>query len=207
MNVIAIDCALEECQVAVLAGGEVRSRLSEAMARGQAERIAPMAREAMAQARLAFTDIDRIVATTGPGSFTGVRVGLAFARGLAVALSRPCVGVSTLEALALADGANGLRGALIGAAGACYGALYEDGAVLMPPRRFEDCEDAQSTFARAAEGRRMVVAGPGAGVLGAAGADIRIIAAPDPAALARLGASRDPRIAPPHPHYLRAALA
>mgnify|MGYP002626729361 CR=1 FL=1 len=65
-----------------------------------------------------LAEIDRIAVTTGPGSFTGVRVGLSFARALALALGIPCVGVSTLEALALAQERKGLRAALIETPGA-----------------------------------------------------------------------------------------
>ena len=70
------------------------------MTRGHQERIGVIARQAALEAGVAFADLDRIGVTVGPGSFTGLRVGLAFAKGLATALSIPCVGVTTLEAMA-----------------------------------------------------------------------------------------------------------
>jgi tRNA threonylcarbamoyladenosine biosynthesis protein TsaB len=204
--ILAIDCALGACQVALVRGDAVVSRLSEVMARGQAERIAPMAREAFAEAGLGFAEIDRVVATTGPGSFTGLRVGLAFARGLALALDKPIVGVSTLETLALEQGAQGLRGALIAAAGVIYGALYLDGAAVLAPQRIAP-EAVGESFASAAQGRPFPLRGPGVAAYAPALAAATECIAPDVVALARLGAAKDPALAPPHPLYLRAALA
>ncbi len=82
----------------------VRAHRCETMSRGQSGRLTPMVREAMQAADLRFDQIDRVVVTTGPGSFTGLRVGLSFARVMALAIGKPCLGVSTLEALALEDG-------------------------------------------------------------------------------------------------------
>ena len=100
MRVLALDTCLNACQAAVIRDGAPLAVLSETMSRGHQERLAPMVRDVMAQAGLGFGDLDLIAVTVGPGSFTGLRVGLAFAKGLALALGRPCVGVGTLEALA-----------------------------------------------------------------------------------------------------------
>src|SRR5437764_13852041 len=102
MRVLAIDTALEACAAAVLdtsASGLAASE-TRAMARGHAEALMPLIARVMAAARLEFTQIDRIAVTTGPGSFTGVRVGIAAARGIALAADKPAVGLSTLAAFA-----------------------------------------------------------------------------------------------------------
>lgn len=207
MIVLAIDSALDALGAALVDGESVRASMSEMMTRGQAERIAPAVRDVIAEAGLRPADIDRIVVTVGPGSFTGVRVGLAFARGFALALAKPCVGISTLEALALEEGAGGLRGGLIETPGALYIALYADASPALSPRRCER-DEAADLLASAANGAPFALRGPGAvahakQIAGASGVERP---APDPVALARLGAARDPAHAKPDPLYLRAAL-
>jgi tRNA threonylcarbamoyladenosine biosynthesis protein TsaB len=187
--VLGIDTALDACSVALVRGRETLAQISEPMTRGQAERLAPMVREVMVQAGVAYADIDRVAVTTGPGSFTGVRVGLSFARALALAISKPCIGVSTLEALALEDGEGGLRAALIETPGAAYVALYDDGAALIAPTGIE--HGAHSVQLEAAsQGRAFAQKGPGVTV--------------NVAGLARRAANLDSVLYPPDPTYLRA---
>jgi tRNA threonylcarbamoyladenosine biosynthesis protein TsaB len=99
VKILAADTALGACSVAVLDGARVLAHRFEAMERGHAEALAPMVGEAIRGSGIAFSDIDRLAVTTGPGTFTGQRVGLAFMRGLRVALKRPLVGITTLEAM------------------------------------------------------------------------------------------------------------
>ena len=102
MKILAVDTALGACSVALLRGEEVLAHIFEPMDRGHAERLAPMVDEAMKAAKTDFAALDRLAVTVGPGTFTGQRVGLAFMRGLRLALKRPLTGVTTLEAIAAA---------------------------------------------------------------------------------------------------------
>src|SRR5688500_10065550 len=101
MLVLAIDTALAACSAAVLdtARGIVASA-SEPMVRGQAEVLMPMVARVMREAGVDFEALDRVAVTVGPGSFTGLRVGIAAARGIALAAGKPAVGLSTLAAFA-----------------------------------------------------------------------------------------------------------
>jgi tRNA threonylcarbamoyladenosine biosynthesis protein TsaB len=102
MRVLAIDTALEACSAAVLdtALGAIVANESLPMPRGHAEALVPLIARVLDRAKLEFADLDRIAVTTGPGSFTGLRVGIAAARGLALAATKPAVGLSTLAAYA-----------------------------------------------------------------------------------------------------------
>lgn len=93
--VLAFDCSTQACSVAVVIDGVTRARKIMAATRGQAEILMPMIVDTLAEARIAWADIDLIGVTIGPGSFTGLRIGLAVARGLAVATGRPVAGVPT----------------------------------------------------------------------------------------------------------------
>lgn len=139
MILLALDTATESCSAAVSHNGEALARRFERLRRGQAERLVPMIEEVMAEARADYRALDGIAATVGPGSFTGVRVGLAAARGLALAAGVPLIGVSTLEAVAAAVPAAERHGrTVLAALDALRGRLYtqrfaSDGAPLSPP--------------------------------------------------------------------------
>ena len=162
MIVLALDTAVGACSVAVLADGQPPFAVSEPMLRGHQERLALMARETMAQAGLAFELLDRVAVTVGPGSFTGLRVGLAFAKGLGLALGRPVVGVGTLEALAASEtGADLTVAAIDPRRGQIYLQAFSGGHALMAP----DVLPLETAAARLAELRpvgRVVMVGSGA---------------------------------------------
>src|SRR6201992_361218 len=96
---LAVDTALGACSVALLQGDEIRAHVFEPMERGNAERRAPMVDAAMKSADVEFSALDRLAVTTGPGTFTGQRVGIAFMRALRIALHRPLIGITTLAAM------------------------------------------------------------------------------------------------------------
>jgi tRNA threonylcarbamoyl adenosine modification protein YeaZ len=102
MRVLAIDTALEACSAAVLDTGlgTIAAHESLPMVRGHAEALLPLIARVLDRAGLDFAQLDRIAVTTGPGSFTGLRVGIAAARGIALASAKPAVGLSTLAAFA-----------------------------------------------------------------------------------------------------------
>ncbi len=100
MNILAVDTALGACSAALLDDAGVLAHRFEPMDRGHAERLALMVDEIMREANVEFASLDRLAVTTGPGTFTGQRVGLAFMRGLRVALHRPLIGITTLAAMA-----------------------------------------------------------------------------------------------------------
>ena len=104
MNILALDTCFGACSVAAgrasTSGGGVLAHEFERRQTGHAEALMPMIERVMTQARFAFSDIDRIAVTTGPGSFTGMRIGIAAARALSLATGAPVVGLPTLDVMA-----------------------------------------------------------------------------------------------------------
>src|SRR6202040_1066102 len=140
MRVLAIDTALAACAAPVLDTDHgILASESLPMVRGHAEALIPLIARVMKQSDTAFRDLDRIAVTTGPGSFTGVRVGLAAARGFAVATGVPVVGVSTLAAYAAPYLAANGKSPVIAAIDARYEHVYlqvfgPGGQTLISPR-------------------------------------------------------------------------
>jgi len=97
---LAIDAAGRTCSAAVWSGGRLRASRLERLDRGQSERLLPLAALVMAEAGESFARLDAIAVTLGPGGFTGVRIGLAAAEGLALAWDLPILGLSSFAVAA-----------------------------------------------------------------------------------------------------------
>lgn len=206
MIILAIDTALETCSAAVLevgaAGERVRAARAEPMARGHQERLAPLVAETLAEAGVTASQLDRIGVTVGPGSFTGLRVGLAFAKGLGLALDRPVIGIGALEAMAA--GTSGFAAAVIDARREqVYVQPFRDGRPVAEPAALA-VEDAAAMLTAVDPAGPARLIGSGGALLQAAfpHAAVEDRRGADPVALARLAAAAAPR--PPRPIYLRA---
>ncbi|MET4635558.1 tRNA (adenosine(37)-N6)-threonylcarbamoyltransferase complex dimerization subunit type 1 TsaB [Kaistia defluvii] len=205
MTLLAIDTALENCSVGLSAGGAVFLR-AETIGKGHAERLMPEIAALLAEAGVAISAIQRIAVSVGPGSFTGLRVGIAAARGLALVYRVPVVGVGTL--LTHAALATSLRPpgnerpilALLPARGdELYGQLFS--AKLEPAG--EAVLASIGHFAALADESDADLAGAGAIRLERPDRVIHDRSAPDIATLLSLGASLDPADHPPKPLYLK----
>lgn len=204
MIVLALDTALGACSAAVSRGGDILAVRSEPMERGHQERLAPLVAETMAAAGLAFSAVDRLAVTVGPGSFTGLRVGLAFAKGLALALDRPCVGIGTLEALAAPPSPDFTAAVIDARRGRVYLQGFVDGSPAMAPDLL-DLAEASARLAELHPGGRARLVGPGAALLAGTlpGAVVETRAFPDVAVLAQLAGGRPAPSTLPRPLYLR----
>ena len=213
MLILAIDTALTACSVAVL-DAESESIVagdSVHMDRGHAEALIPLVEQVMRDGGLEFAQLDRFAVTVGPGSFTGLRVGLSAARGFGLVGRRPVVGITTLSALAAPYLAMDDSLPVVVAIDARHGHVFlqmfgNGGRTLVAPR-----------ISAARDAARAVAIGPvrlvGSGAMLVADAwppgeqlpiSVDEIAAPDVAWVARLGAAADPARAEPRPLYLRA---
>ena len=124
LTLLGFDTATTACSAALWAGGKVTAcRRIEGSGR-HAETLVPMLREVAAEGGIPFAGVDWFAVTVGPGSFTGIRIGLATARGLALALKRPLIGLSTLEVLAAGVPAAERDGPVLAALDAGRGRLY-----------------------------------------------------------------------------------
>jgi tRNA threonylcarbamoyladenosine biosynthesis protein TsaB len=142
-RVLAFDCSGASCSAALWVDGNCAAERFAAMERGQAEALMPQIRSVMAEAGLDFAALDAIATSVGPGSFTGVRLGLAAARGLALAAGLPLVALTSFEALLAgfpAERRAGLRVAIAidSRRGPVFAQLFEaDGSPAGPPESVE----------------------------------------------------------------------
>ena len=212
MRLLALDTALNACAACVFDTqlGLVSSE-SIAMERGHAEALVPLVHAVMARTE-GFALIDRIATTVGPGSFTGLRVAISAGRAFALSLRRPCVGVSTLAAIAaphiLEEDGQAVASVIDARHGQVYFQLFSARGRTMVDARCMPLREA----ARALGGGVVKIAGPAASMLydeaRAAGASCVVAGggtAPDIAWVAKLGLVADPAIALPRPYYLKPA--
>lgn len=208
MNILAVDTALGACSAALLEDDRVISRRWAAMERGHAEALAPMVNEVMREANLAFQALDRLAVTVGPGTFTGQRVGLAFMRGLRVALSRPLLGVTSLAAMAEQARTEASASCAAAIHDARRGEVYVEVLGAHFSARLLTFEDACSALSDLRG--KLILAGTAAARMGETlrTADVETqvsgIVAPDAVWVARLALGMEPGELPPRPLYLRA---
>ncbi|MGE6741913.1 tRNA (adenosine(37)-N6)-threonylcarbamoyltransferase complex dimerization subunit type 1 TsaB [Allorhizobium pseudoryzae] len=204
MKLLAIDTAGVDCSAAAFDAytNLVLAHVTERIGKGHAERLMAMIEEVLTSAGLELTDLDRVAVTIGPGSFTGIRVGVAAARGLALALKIPSVGVSTLEVMAAAFLRDQPGQAVLAAMDAKRDEIYAqafapDGTALTPPSivSLEDLQRLAATHAAEVTGTAAALLPGGASTGEPDRFDIETVA--------RIGAKANPDRSRPKPLYLR----
>lgn len=209
MRILALDTSRAACDLALIDGPDVLARHAEPLERGQDGVLALRVQALLAGAGMSLAQLDRVAVVTGPGSFTGTRIGVAFARGLGVALGVPVIGVSALHAAlpraVAGQGGDGLalvlRPAQVRAPDLTWwGQVFCHGV----PRSLPFEMDEATLAARFEDWEGVVVAPAGAGLPAGIGGH-RVTALHEPAlGAARAALTLDPLLAPPVPAYVRA---
>ena len=213
MKILAIDTALGAVSACVLDDEDVDAESVESivMERGHAEALAPLIDRVVSRVEGGFAALSRVAVTVGPGSFTGLRVGIAAARGVGIACDIPVVGVSTLAALAapliLEKSPDFVASAIDARHGNVFIAAFApDGRTVVEPHIATARE-----AARVLRAGRVRLVGSGAALVAreAANAGVSVEIddenpVPDIVFVARLGLLADPLLAPPRPLYLKA---
>src|SRR5436190_15836210 len=214
MLILAIDTALDACAAGVLDtdAGHLIARESLPMKRGHAEALMPLIARVIKQSRVGFAALDRIAVTTGPGSFTGLRVGLSAARGIGLAASKPVVGLTTLAAYAAPHIAQDDKTAIAVAIDARHQHVYlqifgPGGRTLIAPRIASIADAVRAAGANVP----VRIVGTGATMLSVAWPAreappvlVDESRAPDIVWVGRLAAAADENTSEPKPLYLRA---
>lgn len=211
MRILAIDTALDACAACVATdeSDDLLAEESMPLARGHAEALLPLIERVVARVEGGFASLGRVAVTVGPGSYTGLRVGLSAARAIGLATGIPVVGVTTLSALLAPQLAIHGEGLIVAAIDARHGAIYmqamsaADG-VAVPP-----CHVGLDRAVERVSGHSVIAVGSGARILAAAAhergvaIDVADTAPPQIAWIASLGLVADPDQALPRPLYLR----
>ena len=211
--ILALDTALGATAACLMEIGAVKPLAAESlpMERGHAEALIPLLDRLVARLPGGFDAIGRVAVTVGPGSFTGIRVGVSAARAIGLACRVPVVGVSTLQALAAPAIAGKASTPIVAAIDARHGSVYAqifapNGATVL-----EACHRPVAAVIEAAGNGPLRLVGSGAPMLAIEAwsrgrtADVESQAVmPDIALVARLGALADPEPGGPKPLYLKA---
>jgi len=209
VRILAIDTALDLCAACVAADDADAPLAAESlpMVRGHAEALLPLIERVIARVEGGFEAIDRIAVTVGPGSYTGLRVGLSAARAIGLATGKPVVGVGTLSALLAPLLAESGEGVIAAAIDARHGAVYVQ--ALGPSDGLAPAHLPVEIAAERLGSGPVVLTGSGAPLVAAAlaarGVSARVagLGAADITAVASLGLVADPAQALPRPLYLR----
>lgn len=211
--VLAIDTSLGACSACCLALGKTEPAAVESviMARGHAEALVPLVDRVVSRVGGGFGALRRVAVTVGPGSFTGIRVGVSAARAFGLACKVPVVGVSTLAALAAPSIAAAHRATIVAAIDAHHGNIYLQSFAPDGETRMAACVLSVPEALRALGRGPLRLIGSGAPLLAieawSQGLDAEVderTVAPDIAYVARLGLLADAARALPRPFYLKA---
>ncbi|MGE0665386.1 MAG: tRNA (adenosine(37)-N6)-threonylcarbamoyltransferase complex dimerization subunit type 1 TsaB [Sphingomonadales bacterium] len=208
MRVLAFDTSLGGGSVALTEAGSCLARANEDRPRALVERLLPMIEGVLRQAGVRYVDLDLIATTVGPGTFAGLRIGVAVARGLGVATGVRTAGVTSLEALAqgaLAEAAPGatIVAAIDGRRGQLYLQPFRAGPVLesLSAPRAVDVEELPAMLPKTG-----LAVGSGAAIAAAAAPGLAVLSGHDridAVHVAAIAASLPPSSLPPRPLYLR----
>lgn len=196
MTILALSTSTPHASVALVSGDRVLASLSYDDPRGHAERIFALVDDALASAGLTRADVRLVACDIGPGSFTGVRIAVASAKGIALGLGVPLAGVVSLDAMAAHARASCPPHALVAAAidakkDELYLAVYDGDTALLPPSHVPVAEVA-GRVAAAVVGRPFVSIVDAASFVGfAPGAERALVAPPEAAWVGRLAAARE----------------
>ena len=195
LKILAADTALQACSAALWSDGHIVARRWEPLARGHAERLAPMIADLLAEAGETAAAMDRLAVTIGPGGFTGQRVGLSLMRGMALRTpgpAAPIVGVTTLQALAAGSDQSAPHIAAIDARrGQIYAQAFNADAEPLCPPFVATPEAAAQRLADTPQLTNAEIVGTGAALLAPLLPDARLSMAPaqcDAAIVAALAA-------------------
>ena len=201
---LAFDTSAAHCAVALLRGDTLLASRVEDMQKGQAERLMPLLEDLLADTGKGWSDLDRIGVGVGPGNFTGIRISVSTARGLALSLGIPAIGVSSLQAMAFTPSQTALTLAVLDARqGNVYCQMFDKGGLPLGEPHLSSEQDIGNN---SPQGAPLIVGHNCAALAGRlGGTQVDMTARDMVRAIARIASRRSPDGTRPAPLYLRPA--